>query len=141
MLQLEEYEANEGSGTISLPNKLIPRYPSHWNLFALPGPHDDTEFLSADGIEAFYGRKWRVSSSSNRMGIRLEAPEISSTERVLDWARTDGGEGGSHPSNILDNGYARGTVNLNGDTPVILTTEGPSMGGYLCISTIATADQ
>lgn len=67
------------------------------------------------------------------MGVRLEGPRI-------DWARTSGGEGGSHPSNIHDNGYALGTVNMNGDTPVILTNEGPDMGGYLCICTVATAD-
>lgn len=75
------------------------------------------------------------------MGIRLEATEPMENGSVLGWGRTNGGEGGSHPSNILDNGYARGTVNLNGDTPVILTTEGPSMGGYLCVSTIASSDQ
>ncbi|THH06190.1 hypothetical protein EW145_g4258 [Phellinidium pouzarii] len=130
-----------------LPRILVPKYPSHWTLYSLPGPHDDTEFLTAAGIEAFYHRKWKVSSSSNRMGIRLEPLDSldysssESTQLLLDWARLNGGEGGSHPSNILDNGYARGSVNLNGDTPVILTNEGPSMGGYTCISTVATADQ
>ena len=68
------------------------------------------------------------------MGIRLEGPKIG-------WARQNGGEGGSHPSNIHDNGYALGTVNLNGDTPVILTNEGPDMGGYLCLCTVATGER
>ena len=54
--------------------------------------------------------------------------------------RASGGEGGSHPSNILDNGYAFGTVNVNGDTPVILANEGPDMGGYVCACTLASAD-
>lgn len=67
------------------------------------------------------------------MGIRLEGPQI-------EWARETGGEGGSHPSNIHDNGYALGTININGDTPVILTNEGPDMGGYVCVATIATAE-
>jgi len=80
--------------------------------------------------------KWTVSSSSNRMGIRLQSPDGSKIE----WAREDGGEGGSHPSNILDNAYAPGTLNINGDTPVILTNEGPDMGGYLCLCTVATAE-
>lgn len=126
----------------SLPRTLIPNYPSDWIIYSLPGPHDDTEFLTADGIETFYIRKWRVDSNSNRMGIRLElVPQEDSHKPALEWSRSNGGEGGSHPSNILDNGYARGSVNLNGDTPVILTVEGPSMGGYLCISTISSADQ
>ncbi|KAL5497703.1 hypothetical protein ACEPAH_2634 [Sanghuangporus vaninii] len=141
MLDIQYYtkDAEESS---SLPTDLIPKYLSEWTLHSLPGPHDDTEFLTAEGIEAFYARKWKVSSASNRMGIRLEAVHAEGDDTpALQWARQNGGEGGSHPSNILDNGYARGSVNLNGDTPVILTNEGPSMGGYLCISTIATAEQ
>lgn len=118
-------------------------------LHSLPGPHDDAEFITDNGIERFYARKWKVSPASNRMGIRLLAVDESAHSEgeqrnatpALEWARVNGGEGGSHPSNILDSGYALGSVNLNGDTPVILTNEGPSMGGYLCISTIATGDQ
>ncbi|KAK7690310.1 hypothetical protein QCA50_006967 [Cerrena zonata] len=127
----------------SIPNTLIPEYPTEWTLYSLSGPHDDTEYLTDVGIEAFYTRMWKVSTASNRMGIRLE-PILegdASDTPILQWARQNGGEGGSHPSNILDNGYARGSVNLNGDTPVILTKEGPSMGGYVCVSTLASADQ
>lgn len=68
------------------------------------------------------------------MGIRLESSE------KIQWARGSGGEGGSHPSNILDNGYAPGTININGDTPVILAQDGPDMGGYICACTIASAE-
>lgn len=118
-------------------------------LQSLPGPHDDAEFIVDSGIDAFYTRRWKVSPASNRMGIRLLAVEepasIGENPRdatpAIEWARVNGGEGGSHPSNILDSGYALGSVNLNGDTPVILTNEGPSMGGYLCVATIATGDQ
>ena len=76
------------------------------------------------------------------MGIRLELVKGASDNgvTVIEWARPNGGEGGSHPSNILDSGYAPGSINLNGDTPVILTKEGPSMGGYLCASTVCTGD-
>ena len=122
---------------------LIPKYPTEWTLFTLSGPHDDTEYLTDAGIDAFNSQKWKVSTASNRMGIRLEpiSEGDSSGTSVIQWARQNGGEGGSHPSNILDNGYARGSINLNGDTPVILTNEGPSMGGYVCVSTVASADQ
>lgn len=116
---------------------MIPLYPSHWVIYVLPGPHGEEEFITADGLRKFYSTHWRISPSSNRLGIRLEAP--SSADRI-EWARDSGGEGGSHPSNILDNGYAPGTININGDTPVILTNEGPDMGGYLCLCTVATAE-
>ncbi|KAI5119239.1 hypothetical protein M0805_008790 [Coniferiporia weirii] len=146
MLQVHSLAASTEATFPQLPKGLIPKYPTYWTLYSLPGPHDDTDFLTTAGIEAFYQRRWRVSSASNRMGIRLEpgeqvgSPASQQDQPLFDWARANGGEGGSHPSNILDNGYARGSVNLNGDTPVILTGEGPSMGGYLCVSTIATAD-
>ncbi|KAF8837172.1 hypothetical protein BDN67DRAFT_973345 [Paxillus ammoniavirescens] len=117
-----------------LPSFLVPLYPKDWVVNVLAGPHDDDDFLTPEGNATFYSTQWAISSSSNRMGIRLES------KNVIQWARADGGEGGSHPSNILDNGYALGTVNLNGDTPVILTQEGPDMGGYLCACTIASGD-
>lgn len=111
-----------------------PEHVKNWSVFVLPGPHDDEEYVTTLGVEKFYATKWRVSPSSNRLGIRLESPE-----KIL-WARNTGGEGGSHPSNILDNGYPSGAVNINGDTPVILTNEGPDMGGYVCLCTVASAD-
>ncbi|KAG0691920.1 allophanate hydrolase subunit 2-domain-containing protein [Suillus ampliporus] len=118
-----------------LPENLIPVYPQDWVIRVLAGPHDDAEFLTPEGNAKFYSTKWSVSSSSNRMGIRLES------NQSIDWARSTGGEGGSHPSNILDNGYALGTINVNGDTPVILTNEGPDMGGYVCLCTVATGER
>jgi len=126
---------SESTNRIALQN--VPSYPSHWIIYVLAGPHDDEEFVTKEGIERFYSTHWRISPSSNRMGIRLEAPTSS---HKIQWARTTGGEGGSHPSNILDNGYAPGTINVNGDTPVILTNEGPDMGGYLCLCTVATSE-
>ncbi|KAF8808826.1 hypothetical protein BYT27DRAFT_6537908 [Phlegmacium glaucopus] len=130
-------KADEETNLLSLPTDLIPVYPDHWTVYVLSGPHDEEEFITKEGISTFYSTKWRISPSSNRLGIRLENP--TSSEKIQ-WARTTGGEGGSHPSNILDNGYALGTINVNGDTPVILSTEGPDMGGYLCLCTIATAE-
>ncbi|PPQ75558.1 hypothetical protein CVT26_012381 [Gymnopilus dilepis] len=120
-----------------LPSHIVPFYPSDWVVYVLPGPHDDEEYITADGIAKFYTTHWLISPSSNRLGIRLQAPIASDK---IQWARESGGEGGSHPSNILDNGYAPGTINLNGDTPVILTNEGPDKGGYLCMCTVATAE-
>ena len=117
----------------SLPSEQIPTYPSDWTIRVLPGPQCDPTFITPDGLSDFFSAQWTVSPASNRMGVRLEGARIA-------WARANGGEGGSHPSNILDNGYAFGTVNVNGDTPVILTHEGPDMGGYVCVCTVASAD-
>jgi urea carboxylase len=127
--------SEQGPVAFLLPKSLIPVYPQDWVIQVLAGPHDDAEILTPTGNTKFYSTKWSVSSSSNRMGIRLES------NQSIDWARNTGGDGGSHPSNILDNGYALGTVNVNGDTPVILTNEGPDMGGYVCLCTVATGER
>ncbi|KIJ57609.1 hypothetical protein HYDPIDRAFT_104060 [Hydnomerulius pinastri MD-312] len=127
-------EESQSTIPLQLPDHLIPSYQKDWIINVLAGPHDNEEFLTPEGNAAFYSTQWSISSSSNRMGIRLQS------KKSIQWARADGGEGGSHPSNILDNGYALGTVNINGDTPVILTQEGPDMGGYLCACTVASGD-
>ncbi|KAF5351417.1 hypothetical protein D9758_013506 [Tetrapyrgos nigripes] len=118
-----------------VPQELVPDYPAEWVVHVLDGPQDDKEYLSPEGNAEFYGTAWKVSASSNRMGIRLEGLDS------IKWARKNGGEGGSHPSNILDNGYVLGALNINGDTPVILTNEGPDMGGYICFCTVAVGDR
>jgi allophanate hydrolase subunit 2 len=43
----------------------------------------------------------QVHYNSNRLGVRLNGPRPT-------WTRTDGGEGGSHPSNVHDHTYAIG---------------------------------
>ena len=50
----------------------------------------------------------------NRLGIRLQGPRPK-------FARTDGGEGGSHPSNVHDHVYAIGTINFTGAPLHIIT--------------------
>ncbi|KDQ27267.1 hypothetical protein PLEOSDRAFT_1042673 [Pleurotus ostreatus PC15] len=124
---------------IRIPDSMIPAYPLQATIHVLSGPQDDPEFITAEGVERFYATNFRVSPSSNRMGIRLELSDDSGDGKI-GWARENGGEGGSHPSNILDNAYAFGSININGDTPVILANEGPDMGGYVCACTIAEAD-
>ncbi|KAI0084211.1 urea amidolyase [Irpex rosettiformis] len=123
------------SHPLTLPPHLTPSYPSshHWIIHVLSGPHSSVEYITPPGLTAFLSTHWKVTSSSNRMGIRLQGPKV-------DWARDSGGQGGSHPSNVLDGGYAEGSVNLNGDTPVVLGPEGPDMGGYVCVCVVASAD-
>jgi urea carboxylase len=66
--------------------------------------------------------------------VRLDGPRPQ-------WARPDGGEAGLHPSNIHDTGYAFGTIDFTGDTPVVLGPDGPSLGGFTCPATVVTAER
>ena len=54
-------------------------------------------------------------------GVRLDGPRPA-------WARPDGGDAGLHPSNIHDTGYAFGTVDFTGDTPVRARPRRPQPG-------------
>src|SRR3546814_17547226 len=83
-------------------------------------------------MEAFFSADWEVHYNSNRLGVRLLGPKPA-------WARQDGGEAGLHPSNIHDCEYAIGSINFTGDNPVILTRDGPSLGGFVCPAPIAKA--
>jgi urea carboxylase len=112
---------------------LIPHYTNHWDIGVLYGPHGAPDFFNEDAIEAFFTADWAVHYNSNRLGVRLIGPKPT-------WARSDGGEAGLHPSNIHDCEYAIGSINFTGDMPVILTRDGPSLGGFVCPVTIAHAE-
>ena len=82
----------------------------HWTVGCVVGPHGAPDFLTVGGMKAFFEAAWRVHHNSNRNGVRLLGPKP-------EWTRTDGGAGGSHPSNVIDNEYAVGTINFTGDMP------------------------
>ncbi len=116
-----------------LSQELIPRYTDHWEIAVLIGPHGAPDFFTEADIEHFFVAEWKVHHNSSRTGVRLIGPKPQ-------WARSDGGEAGLHPSNIHDNAYAIGAVDFTGDMPIILGPDGPSLGGFVCPVTIAHAE-
>ncbi|RZS86411.1 urea carboxylase [Pigmentiphaga kullae] len=116
-----------------LPSALVPAYGREWEIGVLYGPHGAPDFFKPESIETFFASQWEVHYNSNRLGIRLNGPKP-------EWTRSDGGEAGLHPSNIHDCEYAIGSINFTGDMPVILTRDGPSLGGFVCPVTIAKAE-
>jgi len=132
MLPLGEAAA-EAPAAAPAPAALVPDYPSEWEVGALYGPHGAPDFFTPEAIAMFFATAWEVHYNSNRLGIRLLGPKPS-------WTRSDGGEAGLHPSNIHDCEYAIGSVNFTGDMPIILTCDGPSLGGFVCPVTIAKAE-
>ncbi|MQA82334.1 MAG: 5-oxoprolinase/urea amidolyase family protein [Streptosporangiales bacterium] len=116
----------------SLDQSRLPAYVNEWDLEVVPGPHASEEFLAEEDVALLFTRQWTVDRNSNRTGIRLDAQRLT-------WARSNGGIAGGHPSNILDNGYPVGGINLNGDTPVILGPDGPTSGGFVVVAVVAHA--
>jgi urea carboxylase len=104
-----------------------------WTLGVIPGPHCTIEFLRSDYLDQLVGAKWEIHFNSSRTGVRLVGPAPS-------WTRPDGGEAGLHPSNIHDTPYALGALDMTGDMPILLGPDGPSLGGFVCPVTVATAE-
>lgn len=114
-------------------NDRKPVFTKEWTIGVIPGPHCTTEFLLPEYLEQLTETSWEVHFNSSRTGVRLVGPAPL-------WSRVDGGEAGLHPSNIHDNAYAVGTLDLTGDMPILLGPDGPSLGGFVCPVTTASAE-
>jgi urea carboxylase len=133
VLGIAEAQGNAVSTAQRLPEALVPRLTQHWEIGVLYGPHGAPDFFTARDMEQFFASDYEVHFNSARTGVRLIGPKP-------EWARSDGGEAGLHPSNIHDNAYAIGTVDFTGDMPIILGPDGPSLGGFVCPATIVQAE-
>lgn len=118
-----------------LKKEAVPEYSREWTLRAVPGPNTCPDYATHEGMEYLFSHSFKIQHTSNRSAYRLEALPDSF------FARPDGGVGGSHPSNIIDHGYAmRGALNICGNTPVLLIADGPTLGGYMCALSVINAD-
>ena len=104
-----------------------------WSVEVVKGPNDD--WVDEKGHKMFLNSNWKLQSKSDRTGYRLEGPKWSFTEK----ATHKGLEHGTFPSNIIDQGYPVGAINLAGQTPIILVNDGPSMGGFIVPYTVPSA--
>ncbi|MFV9427259.1 5-oxoprolinase/urea amidolyase family protein [Rhodococcus aetherivorans] len=117
-----------------VPSEHVPALSTRWEIAVTEGPHGAPEFFTRADIDALYATDYEVHFNSDRTGVRLIGPKP-------EWARTDGGEAGLHPSNIHDNAYSVGALDFTGDTPILLGPDGPSLGGFVCPVTVVAADR
>ena len=132
VLHLQTHDTSVAGNVIA--KTLRPDITQSWTLRVIYGPHGAPDFFTRADIDTFFAANWEVHYNSSRTGIRLIGPKPQ-------WARSDGGEAGMHPSNIHDNAYAIGTIDFTGDMPVILGPDGPSLGGFVCPATVIAADR
>ena len=104
-----------------------------WSIEVVRGPNDD--WVDEKGHTMFLNSNWKLQAKSDRTGYRLDGPKWSFTEK----ATHKGLEHGSYPSNIIDQAYPVGAINLAGQTPIILVNDGPSMGGFIVPYTVPSA--
>lgn len=120
--------------------EIIPHYPGpneEWTIRAMPGPQDD--YYDEESMDLFRGKfLWKISLQSDRMGIRMEGPQL----KYKSWnERPPSQDPLAHPSNIIGClPYAAGSVNICGDTPIILHVDRVTVGGYCCHPAVISAD-
>ncbi|WP_278260641.1 urea carboxylase [Nocardia sp. AG03] len=120
--------------TAPVPLERRPDFTHAWQLAVGEGPQTAPTYFTDDDMRQFYTSEWQVGAHANRTGIRLDGPKP-------DWSRTDGGDAGLHPSNLHDNPYSVGALNVSGDTPILLGPDGPSLGGFACPLTVVSAQR
>ncbi|RDW81168.1 putative Allophanate hydrolase [Aspergillus mulundensis] len=104
-----------------------------WIVSVLPGPHGSPAHFTEAGLLKLFTGEWTVHYNSNRIGVRLSGPRA-------EWARETGGDAGLHPSNIHDSPYPVGGISFTGDEAVVLTADGPSLGGFVVFATVVEAE-
>ena len=121
----------QGASGRRVKSDTVPKFSNTFEVEAMLGPQASPDFVTEEDVQAFFSEVHKVDRNSNRLGYRL-------TPRKWSWARQDGGVAGKHPSNIIDNGYTVGSLNISGDQPIILMRDGPSAGGFICLCCIVT---
>merc|ERR1719174_3148235 len=127
------YEGTTTTTVAEAHAKKVDKVGADWGIGVCSGPNFSPDFLTTPDGEMFFGTDYETHYNSNRLGIRFIGPRFQ-------WARTDGGAGGAHPSNVIEVEYAVGTINVTGDMPIAITVDGPSLGGFVCCVTVVEAE-
>jgi urea carboxylase len=133
VLRVRALDAAQLREPLTIPEALRPRLSRAWQIGVMYGPHGAPDFFTPGDIATFFATDYTVHHNSARTGVRLVGPKPQ-------WARSDGGDAGLHPSNIHDNAYAIGSVDFTGDMPIILGPDGPSLGGFVCPASIIESE-
>ncbi|GAA3308225.1 hypothetical protein GCM10020295_69670 [Streptomyces cinereospinus] len=92
-------------------------------LRVTPGPRDD--WFTREAVRTFTSAAYRVSSASNRIGLRTEGP-------ALERAR---------PGELPSEGMVLGAVQVPPDgRPVVFLADHPTTGGYPVLAVVRAAD-
>jgi hypothetical protein len=89
----------------------------------LPGPDGDA--FPSDTLDRLTNTEWRISSTSNRTGTRLEGPALARRAEYIEQSRP----------------MVLGAIEVPRDgVPIVLGPEHPTTGGYPIVGVIASSD-
>lgn len=100
-----------------------PSYSPSPLIEAIEGPQAD--WFTKEGVDIFFGSRYRISSSSDRMGYRLEGMAIAAAREA----------------DLLSEGMCAGSVQVPpSGQPIVTMADSPTTGGYPKIACVVSAD-
>lgn len=116
-----------------VPEEFRPLFAKEQTVRIVLGLYDHR--LTDEGRDNILNGEWKVTPVADRMGLRYSGPGVKWKEREQPFGA------GSDPSNIVDAGYAVGSIQIPGGTqPIILHRDAVSGGGYAMVGTVISAD-
>ena len=89
----------------------------------IPGPQDD--LFTENGLQTLWSSPYYVSTSSDRMGLRLDGPAVETVAG----------------SDIVSDGIAFGSIQVtSAGQPIILMADRQTTGGYAKVGTVCSLD-
>jgi len=117
----------------SVPEEFRPVFAKEQEVRIVLGLYDHR--LTDEGLGNLLNEEWKVTPVADRLGLRYSGPGVKWKEREQPFGA------GSDPSNIVDAGYAVGSIQIPGGTqPIILHRDAVSGGGYAMVGTVISAD-
>ncbi|GGI01639.1 biotin-dependent carboxyltransferase family protein [Arthrobacter liuii] len=117
----------------TVPEEFRPIYAKEQEVRIVLGLYDHR--LTDEGLANLLNEEWKVTPVADRMGLRYSGPGVKWEDREQPFGA------GSDPSNIVDAGYAVGSIQIPGGTqPIILHRDAVSGGGYAMVGTVISAD-
>jgi biotin-dependent carboxylase-like uncharacterized protein len=124
ILSSENYFQDVKTETRAFNAAWIPVYPNNWSLRVIWGPQDD--HFPDESRDSFLGASYKMSSDSDRTGIRLQGPVIRQKPDMQ--------------TSIISEGVISGSVQIPGDGKPIIILGETVTGGYRKIATVISAD-
>ena len=116
-----------------IPEDLRPEFSKEVSVRVVVGLYD--HYLTDEGLRRLLEEEWTLTPVADRMGLRYDGPGVEWGTRPRPFGA------GQDPSNIVDAGYAVGSIQIPGGTqPIILHREAVSAGGYAMVATVVSAD-
>lgn len=104
------------------PETLVTAPASGW-VRALPGP--EFELFTPEAREMFFSAEWKVTKDADRMGARLDGPELPLAA----------------PREMISEGVNEGIVQVPaGGAPIVLLASRQTVGGYARLAAVAAVD-